>query len=155
MSEKFDYSTISLLGFLLLPRERTLVAAGHVTSCDNELLIKSQLTFSFFAAVSHLGGPLRKQKFTLTGSKGHDVWSVIGGFRSLLWFLCFKVRCVAYYWRQRKTQLWRRLLNFRVRVFVKAQKCTLFVLLKQKLVLGANMSSCQTPGSKLYSGNWY
>ena len=71
--ENFDYSTISLLGFLLLPRERTLVAAGHVTSCDNGLLIKSQLTFSFFAAFSHLGGPLRKQKFTLTGSKGHDL----------------------------------------------------------------------------------
>ena len=25
----------------------------------------------FFAAVNHLGGPLRKQKFTSTGSKGH------------------------------------------------------------------------------------
>ena len=56
------------------------------------------------------------------------------------------------YWRPRKTQLWRRLLNFRVRVFVNSAVCTLFVLLKQKLVLGANMSSCQTPGSKLYSG---
>ena len=50
-SEKIDYSTISLLGSNLLPRERTIVAAGHVTSCDNGLLIKSQLTFSFFAAV--------------------------------------------------------------------------------------------------------
>ena len=73
-----------------MPRERTLVAAGHVTSCDNGLLIKSQLTFSIFAAVSHLGGPLRKQKFTLTGSKAQDLCSVIGGFRSVLWVPLFQ-----------------------------------------------------------------
>ena len=84
------YNHFSLLGFLLLPGERTLVAAGHVTSCDNGILIKSQLTFSFFAAFSHLGGPLRKQKFTLTGSKGHDLWSVIGGFRSVFWVSLFQ-----------------------------------------------------------------
>ena len=29
------------------------------------LKFKSQLTFAFFAAVNHLSGPLRKQKFTL------------------------------------------------------------------------------------------
>ena len=40
-----------------------------------------------------------------------------------------------YYWRQRKTQLWRRLLNFRVRVFVKAQKCTLFFCSNRSLFL--------------------
>ena len=38
MSEKFDYSIISFQGSLL-PRERTLVAAGHVTFCDNGLLV--------------------------------------------------------------------------------------------------------------------
>ena len=38
-SEKFDYSIISFPGFSLFPRERTLVAAGHVTFCDNGLLI--------------------------------------------------------------------------------------------------------------------
>ena len=35
---------------------------------------KSQLTITFFAAVNHLSGLLRKQNFTLftsTGSKGH------------------------------------------------------------------------------------
>ena len=32
-----------------------------------------QLTFAFFAAVNHLSGPLRKQKFTSTGSKGHGL----------------------------------------------------------------------------------
>ena len=34
---------------------------------------KSQLTIAFFAAVNHLSGPLRKQNFTLTGSKGHGL----------------------------------------------------------------------------------
>ena len=91
-SEKFHFSTISLLEFLLLPRERTLVAAGHVTSCDNGLLMKSQLTFSFFAAVSHFGGPLRKQKFFLTGSKGHDCDLWLVDFNPFCGFLCFKVR---------------------------------------------------------------
>ena len=35
------------------------------------LKFKSQLTIAFFAAVNHLNGPIRKQNFTLTGSKGH------------------------------------------------------------------------------------
>ena len=45
---------------------------------------KSQLTIAFFAAVNHLNGPLRKQNFTLTGSKGHGLRFVIGGFGSVL-----------------------------------------------------------------------
>ena len=45
---------------------------------------KSQLTIAFFATVTHLNGPLRKQNFTLTGSKGPDLGFVIGGFRSIL-----------------------------------------------------------------------
>ena len=86
------------------------------------LKCKTQLTIALFAAVNHLNGPLRKQNFTLTGSKGHGFWFVIGGFRSVL---CFCVsRFVAcdrnYEWRQRKTQLCRRLLNFKVRMFVKS-----------------------------------
>ena len=36
-------------------------------------LFKSQLTIAFFAAVNHLNGPLRKQNFTLTGSKGQGL----------------------------------------------------------------------------------
>ena len=34
------------------------------------LMFRSQLTFAFFAAVYHLSGPLRKQKFSSTVSKG-------------------------------------------------------------------------------------
>ena len=37
------------------------------------LKFKSQLTIAFFAAVNHLNGPLRKQNFTLTGSKGQGL----------------------------------------------------------------------------------
>ena len=40
------------------------------------LRFKSQLTFEFFAAVNHLSGPLRKQNFSLTDSKGHGLWLV-------------------------------------------------------------------------------
>ena len=47
---------------------------------------KSQLTIAFFAAVNHLNGPLRKQNFTLTGSKGHGFGFVIGRFRPVLCF---------------------------------------------------------------------
>ena len=49
------------------------------------LNFKSQLTVAFFAAVNHLNGPLRKQNFILTGSKGLDPFCE---------FLCFKVRCL-------------------------------------------------------------
>ena len=48
------------------------------------LKFKSQLMIAFVAAVNHLNGPLRKQNFTLTGSKGHSLLFVIGGFRSIL-----------------------------------------------------------------------
>ena len=46
--------------------------------------LTAELTIAFFAAVNHLNGPLRKQNFTLTGSKGHCLGFVIGGFRSVL-----------------------------------------------------------------------
>ena len=49
-----------------------------------------------------------------------DLWLV--DFDPFCVFLCFKVRCLCrnYDWRQRKTQLWRQPLNFRVRMFVKS-----------------------------------
>ena len=53
------------------------------------LKIKSQPTIAFFAAVNHLNGLLRKQNFTLTGSKGQGLRFVIGGFRSVS--VCFWV----------------------------------------------------------------
>ena len=48
------------------------------------LKFKSRLTTTFFAAVNYLNGPLRKQNFTLTGSKGHGLGFVIGVFQSVL-----------------------------------------------------------------------
>ena len=49
--------------------------------------------FVFFCFVNYLSGPLRKYIFTYTSSKGHGLWFVIGGFRSVLFISCFKVRC--------------------------------------------------------------
>ena len=47
------------------------------------LKFKSELTIAFFTAVNHLNKPLRTQNFTLTGSKGHGLQFVIGGFQSV------------------------------------------------------------------------
>ena len=66
---------------------RHFPAKRNVTALFTNMRIlkfKSQLTIAFFAAVNHLNGPLRKQNFTLTGSKGQGLWFVIGGFRSVL-----------------------------------------------------------------------
>ena len=54
------------------------------------LKFKSKLTFAFFPAVNHLSGPLRKQNFTLAGSKGH-------GFVICDWWIsiCFVCFCVS------------------------------------------------------------
>ena len=86
------------------------------------LKFKSQLTIALFAAVNHLNGPLRKQNFTLTGSKGHGFWFVIGGFLSVLCISVFQgsLLLIVIMIRQRKTQFWRWLLNFRVHMFVKS-----------------------------------
>ena len=54
------------------------------------LKFKSQLTLAFFSAVNHLSGPLRKQEFIKTSSKGHGLGSVIGGFRSVLCVTVFQ-----------------------------------------------------------------
>ena len=85
------------------------------------LKFRRQPTIAFFAAVNHLIlTDLLGNKTLLHGFKRS--WFVICGFRSVL---CFSVsRFVAcdrnYDWRQRKTQLWRWLLKFRVRMFVKS-----------------------------------
>ena len=84
------------------------------------LKFKSCLHNCIFAAINHLNGPLRKQNYTLTGSKGHGLWFVIGGFRSILCVSRFVACDHNYDWRQQKMQLWRWLLNFRVPMFVKS-----------------------------------
>ena len=53
------------------------------------LKFKSQLTIAFFAAFNHLNGPLRKQNFTLKGSKG--LWFVICDWWISIRFVCFCV----------------------------------------------------------------
>ena len=49
--------------------------------------------FGLFCSVNHLSGPLRKNMFTCTSSKGHGLWFLIGGFRSVPFVSCFKARC--------------------------------------------------------------
>ena len=39
---------------------------------------------------NHLSGPLRKRTFSSMGPKGHCLWIVIGGFRSVLWVSVFQ-----------------------------------------------------------------
>ena len=68
-------------------RHEIHISRGLVTGLLTNMRIvkfKSHLTIAFFAAVSHLSGPLRKQNFALTGSKGHGFWFVIDGFGSVL-----------------------------------------------------------------------
>ena len=57
----------------------SLFTAYRVFQKHTNSKVKSQQLFVFFAAVNHLSGLLRKQNFTQTGSKGHGLWSVIGG----------------------------------------------------------------------------
>ena len=52
------------------------------------LKFKSQQAIAFFGGVNHLSRPLRKQNFTVTGSKSHSLWFVIGGFHP---FFCVSV----------------------------------------------------------------
>ena len=63
---------------------------------SDDLLRNMQLKLSFCdwcisilsskkSDANHLGGPHRKHKLTSTALKGHGLWSVIGGFRSVLW----------------------------------------------------------------------
>ena len=85
------------------------------------LKFRSQPTIAFFAAVNHLIlTDLLRNKTLLRGFKRS--WFVICGFRSVLRFSVsrFVARDRNYDWGQRKTQLWRWLLNFRVRMFVKS-----------------------------------
>ena len=56
------------------------------------LKFKSQLMFAFFAAVNHISRPLRKQKFTPTGSNDHGLW--LADFDPFCVFPCFKVCCL-------------------------------------------------------------
>ena len=104
------------------------------------LQFKSQLTIAFFTAVNHLNGPLRKQKLYFNGVKRSRV--VICDWWISIRFVCFCasrfVACDRYYdWRQWKTQLWRRILNFRVRMFVKsAVSREIHIVMDIRIVLG-------------------
>ena len=83
------------------------------------LKFKSQLTIAFFAAVNHLNRPVRTKNFTLTGSKGQGLWFVNGGFWSVVCVSVFQ-GCLLVIVIMIDGSERRRLLNFRVRTFVKS-----------------------------------
>ena len=69
---KLIYSTLFFQSFLF----NTFMFLFFLTALFTNMRIlkfKSQLTIAFFAAVSDLNGPLRKQNFTFTGSKGQGL----------------------------------------------------------------------------------
>ena len=110
------------LKFAVMWRPRNQTSVTALFKNTQILKFKSRLTFPFFAAVNHLSGPLRKQKFPSTGFwkvMVCDLW--LADFDPFCAFLCFKVRCSVHdrndnWWRW-KTHLLGRRLNFRVRVF--------------------------------------
>ena len=124
----FNYFTLSLFFYTFFyPRPLpTTHDPRHLATLFTNMRIlrfKSQLTIAVFAAVNYLNEPLRKQNFTLTGSKGHGLWFVIGGIQSVLCVSVFqgsllvivimidgseKRDCEGGFW------------NFRVRIFVKS-----------------------------------
>ena len=61
------------------------------------VVFSQQTDVCIFHCCNHFRGPVRKQKFTSTGSKGHvcDLWLV--NFDLFCVFLCFKVRCLWQY----------------------------------------------------------
>ena len=61
--------------------------------CIALCVLQTSKEFCIFCSVNHLRGPFRKHMFTCTSSKGHGLRFVIGGFRSVLFVSCFKVRC--------------------------------------------------------------
>ena len=61
--------------------------------CIVQCVCKLWRNFGFFCSGNHLSGPLRTYMFTGMSSKGHGLWFVIGGFRSVLFVSGFKVRC--------------------------------------------------------------
>ena len=51
-----------------------LFQMNHYCASNMRILkFKNQLAIAFFTAVNHLNGPLRRQNFTLMGSKGHGL----------------------------------------------------------------------------------
>ena len=65
-------------------RNSCLCRETYLNYCAFHKHANSEVQIAFFAAVNHLNGPLRKQKFALTGSKGQSLGFVIGEFRSVL-----------------------------------------------------------------------
>ena len=134
-------------------RHTTCKCTWITTLFKSMRIMKFKLMITFFAAISHLSGPLRKQNFTSAGSKGH-VWDL-----SLVHVSRF-VACDLNDWRQRKTQLWRQLLNLKVRMFVKCvvsahlKLTSLLVCIAQNVATyQGTLSALRAPNLKRWSAN--
>ena len=68
---------------------------GYCQICCIALRIcRRRRNSGFFCSVNHLSKPLRKHTFICTSTKGQVLRFVIGGSRSVRFFLYFKVRCL-------------------------------------------------------------
>ena len=72
---KVPYGYGQLQAGVLFPPHRLLLLYFSALFKNTRILkFKSQLPlFALFAVVNHLSGPLKKQNFTLTGSKGRGL----------------------------------------------------------------------------------
>ena len=71
-----QYETPKMVAVYIAARTQLSTKLGLYCAFQKKrgiLKFKSQLTIAFFAAVNHLNGPLRKQNFTLTSSKGQGL----------------------------------------------------------------------------------
>ena len=104
-SEKIFHRKLNLLEYCCKTNKQTnkqtktrqnktlsVVIAKFVASLCAFGKLRRNLSF-FCSRPSSQSRPLREKMFTCTSSKGHSLWFVIGGFRSVLIVSCFKVRC--------------------------------------------------------------
>ena len=67
-----------------LPLRKHAIETGFLRLVHFDPLVKKM------SDVNQLSGTLRKRKFSSTVSKGHCLWFVIGGFRSVFWVSVFQ-----------------------------------------------------------------
>ena len=123
--------TVRVRSFVKFPLD---VPLKHTTSkASHVLLLRFSQTCEFWSSKANWRLRFSLPSIILTNLLGTKLyyngfkrsWFVICNWWISIRFVCFCVwRVVAfdrnYDWRQRKTQLWRRLLNLRVRMFVKS-----------------------------------
>ena len=98
--------------------------------------------FVFFCFVNYLSGPLRKYIFTYTSSKGHGLWFVIVGFRTLFVHFIFQVSLLC----DRPVSGNYRLVKFALHIF------TIFLIL---VTCENKATSASFLRQKIHSPSWF